>query len=139
MRGTKSGWAFSARVDGVVVAEGTDSTVLTLYSMQTEINAVTSALSSAKHQLFRNIVFVSNSFSTLEKVREGQLHSDWSTHINYLKFIKITWIFCPGHAGVAGNNTKLAGEAAISINKVLLDMQIIFKMVSADIGDSREK
>ena len=108
-------------MDGVVVAEGSDSIVLTLYNMQTEINAVTLALSSAKHQLFRNIVFVSNSFSTLEKVREGQLHSDWSTHINYLKFIKITWIFCPGHAGVAGNNTKLAGEAAISINKVLLD------------------
>ena len=74
MRGTKSGWAFSARVDGVFVANGTDSTVLTLYSMQTEINAVTLALSSAKHKLFRKIVFVSDSFSTLEKVRRGQLH-----------------------------------------------------------------
>ena len=39
MRGKKSGWEFSGRVDGVVVAEGSDSTVLTLYSKQTEIKA----------------------------------------------------------------------------------------------------
>ena len=87
----------------------------------TEINAVTLALSSAKYQLFRNIVFVSDSFTTLEQVRERQLHSDWITYIKYRQVSNITWIFCTGHAGVAGNNTKLAGEAAISTNKVLLE------------------
>ena len=122
MRLTKSGWAFSARVNGVFVVKGTDSTVLTLYSMQTEINAVTLALSSAKHQLFRNIVFVSDSFSTLEQVKGRQLHLDCTTHIKYRQVSNITWIFCTGHAGVTGNNTKFAGEVhAISTNKVLLD------------------
>ena len=41
VRGTKSGWAFAARVKGVIIAEGSDATELTLSSMQTEINAIT--------------------------------------------------------------------------------------------------
>ena len=61
--------------------------------------------------------------STLEKIRGWHLHADWTQHINDSLIRKITWIFCPGHAGVAGNERvdKLAGEAAISDNKVLLD------------------
>ncbi len=37
VRGTKSGWAFSARVDSVIVAEDSDATVSTLFSMQIKI------------------------------------------------------------------------------------------------------
>ena len=40
---SKSGWAFTARVDGVVVAEKSYATDLTLSSIQTEINAITLA------------------------------------------------------------------------------------------------
>ena len=34
VRGTKSGWAFSTRVKGAIIAEGSDATELTLSSMQ---------------------------------------------------------------------------------------------------------
>ena len=73
VRGTKSGWAFAARVKGAIIAEGSDATEMTLSSMQTEINAITLALSWAKHQLFSHIVIVSDSLSTLEKIRGRHL------------------------------------------------------------------
>ena len=55
VHGSKTGWAFTTRVDGVVVAEEFDATDLTLSSMQTEINAVTLALSWVKQQNFFKI------------------------------------------------------------------------------------
>ena len=140
VRGTKSGWAFAARVKGAIIAEGSDATELTLSSMQTEINAITLALSWAKHQLFSHIIIVSDSLSTLEKIRGRHLHADWMQHINDSLIRKITWIFCPGHAGVAGNEhvDKLAGEAAISDNKVLLDPQAFVGMVASHMSDVQD-
>ena len=83
---------------------------------------------------------MSDSLSTLEKISGGQLHLDWTIHINYSQITKITLIFCPGHTGIAGNEKveKLAGEAAISTNKVPLDTQTIVKMIFADLSDSHE-
>ena len=61
-------------------------------------------------------------------------------HINDSLIRKITWIFCPGHAGVAGNERvdKLAGEAAISDNKVLLDPQAFVGMVASHMSDVQD-
>ena len=98
---TKLGLAFAARVNGIIVTEGSDATDVTLSSKQTEINAIIVALSWAKHQMFRHIIVVSHSLSTLEKIRVKHLHANWKQHINDSLICKITWIFCPGHAGVA--------------------------------------
>ena len=102
VRGSKSGWAFTARVDGVVEAEESDATDPTLSSMQTEINAITFALSWVKHQDYRSILIVTDSLSTLEKVRGSNLHADWTTHFRDSQTQKINWIYCPGHSGVVG-------------------------------------
>ena len=85
-------------------------------------------------------MFVSDTFSNLEKIRGGQLHSDLTIHINYSQISKITLIFCPGHTGIAGNEKvdKLAGETATLTNKVFLDTQTIVKMIFADLSDSLE-
>ena len=108
--------------------------------MQTEINAITLALSWAKHQLFSHIIIVSDSLFTLEKIRGRHLHADWMQHINDSLIRKITWIFCPGHAGVVGNEhvDKLAGEAAISGNKVLLEPQAFVGIVSSQMSNVRD-
>ena len=83
---------------------------------------------------------MSDTLSTLEKIRGGQLHSDWTTHINYSQISKISLIFCPGHTVIAGKKKvdKLVGEAAISTNKVLLETQTIVKMIFEDLSDSCE-
>ena len=102
VRGSKSGWAFTARVDGGVEAEESDATDPTLSSMQTEINAITFALSWVKHQDNKSILIVTDSLSTLEKVRGSNLHVDWTTHFRDSQTQKINWIYCPGHSGVVG-------------------------------------
>ena len=104
VRESKSGWAFTARVDGGVEAEESDATDPTLSSMQTEINAITFALSWVKHQDYRSILIVTDSLSTLEKVRGSNLHADWTTHFRDSQTQKINWIYCPGHSGVVGGS-----------------------------------
>ena len=84
----------------------------------TEINAVTLALTWLKDTEYSRVVFVSDSLSTLEKIRQGNLHADWTPLINESRIHRITWIYCPGHAGVIGNEAadKLAGNAQIDEN-----------------------
>ena len=52
---------------------------------------------------------------------------------------KITCIFCTGHAGVEGNEhvDKLAGEAAIYGNHVLLDPIAFVSMVASQMSNVR--
>ena len=54
--------------------------------------------------------------STLEKIQAGNLYADWAKTIQETKSIsRLQWIFCPGHAGVIGNERadQLAGSAKI--------------------------
>ena len=68
-RNKKSGWAFSARLNGKVIAENSSATDLTLSSMATEVNAITLALTWIAEQPYERLVIVTDSLSTLEKVR----------------------------------------------------------------------
>ena len=121
-----------------MVAEKSEATDLTLSSMQTEINAITLALSWVKHQDYRCILIVTDSLSTLEKIRGRNLHADWTPHIRDSQIQKITWIYCPGHSGVAGNEAadKLAGEAAISDHHNLLDPHSVINLVTSALIDN---
>ena len=93
IRGKKSGWAYTARVDGITVSENSAACDSTMSSMMTEINAVTLALTWLKDTEYSRVVFVSDSLSTLEKIRQGNLHADWTPLINESSIHKITWIY----------------------------------------------
>ena len=74
-----------------MVAEKSDATDLTLSSMQTEIDANTLALSWVKkHQDYRSILIVTDSLSTIKKIRGSNLHADWVPHILDSQIQKIT-------------------------------------------------
>ena len=137
----KSGWAYSARVDGHIVSEDSIACSITLSSMMTEINAVTLALTWASSQEYSRIVFVTDSLSTLEKVRQGNLHADWYPLINNSGIRRIIWIYCPGHAGVQGNETadRLAGSAQLTPGvQVLLDNNAVESMVETSLTAARD-
>ena len=138
VRGSKSGWAFTARVDGGVEAEESDATDPTLSSMQTEINAITFALSWVKHQDYRSILIVTDSLSTLEKIRGSNLHADWTPHIRDSQIQKITWIYCLQLSSVVGNKAadKLAGDAAISDQINPLDPHSFINLVTSALDDN---
>ena len=113
----------------------------TLSSMATEINAVTLALTWLSRQDYGRIVFVTDSLSTLEKVRQGNLHADWYPLINNSSIRRITWIYCPGHAGVIGNETadRLAGNAQVTPGvQILLDKNAVENMMETSLSVARD-
>ncbi len=108
--------------------------------MATEINAITLALTWLAEQNFSRVVFVSDSLSTLEKIRRKHMHADWTPIIRRSCIDKITWIYCPGHSGVFGNEVadKLAGNASIQANDVLFDPQAVIRMVETSLNDKKD-
>ena len=104
LRGERSGWAYSAARHYITLHEGSGATNLTTSSMCVEIKAITEALkwlcSTEDHQY---ATVLTDSMSTLEKVRGGRLYADWFDTIQNSQLRRLQWIFCPGHAGVCGN------------------------------------
>ena len=114
-RGVKSGWAYSARENGVVVAEGSGAFAQTTSSMCMEVRAISEAITWLRDERHVHAIFVTDSLSTLEKVRLGMHYADWKPAITASQLESIVWIFSPGHAGVLGNERAdvLAGSAEI--------------------------
>ena len=64
IRGKRSGWAYTARVDSITVSENSAACDSTMSSMMTEISAVTLALTWLKDTEYSRVVFVTDSLST---------------------------------------------------------------------------
>ena len=78
--------------------------------MRMEIEAVTAALTWLTTQPATASVILSDSQSMLRKIEKCMIRTEWVTLNNTQS---ITWIYCPGHAGVRGNERAdvLAGKA----------------------------
>ena len=140
LRGERSGWGFSASRHYITLKEGSGATNLTTSSMCVEIKAITEALkwlcSTEEHQY---ATILTDSMSTLEKIRGGSLYADWFATIQQSQMMRLQWIFCPGHAGVCGNERadKLAGSAAIE-GGLTLDPPTVLSTVRDHLASSRE-
>ena len=51
----------------------------------------------------------------LSKVEKGMFREEWLASLQKSQIVRIVWIFCPGHAGVRGNEQadRLAGRAPL--------------------------
>ena len=51
--------------------------------------------------------------NNLEKIVTSMLYADWVVSIQQSNLQSIRWMFCPGHAGVSGNERAdaVAGQA----------------------------
>ena len=58
----------------------------------------------------------SDSMNLLQKVESGMGCPDWHTAMHSLRLQRLLWIYCPGHAGVSGNERadRLASTADIT-------------------------
>ena len=83
-----------------------------------------------KRTTFRQVLIATDSMSTLQKIKCGRLHSDWVDAIDQGALTKITWLFCPGHSGVNGNERadELAGEAELK-GELTLDPPAVLLLV----------
>ena len=137
-RGEKSGWAFTARVNGSTTGEGSGAVDMTASSMAMEVKAATEALRFLSETQHRKAVIVTDSMSMLQKIKRGLFYTDWWSLIRRSQLQIITWLFCPGHSGVQGNERadKLAGDA-VTGDAMTFDPPIVLAAVKDEQGALR--
>ena len=102
----------------------------TASSMAMEVRAATEALRFLSENRHRKAVIVYDSMSMLQKVKKGLLYADWFDLISQSQLQSVTWLFCPGHSGVHGNERadKLAGDA-VTGDKLTFDSPLVLSTV----------
>ena len=71
-----------------------------------EVEAVTQAiqrLASQHDAQITHAIILTDSMNLLQKVESGMGCPDWHTAMHSLRLQRLLWIYCPGHAGVSGN------------------------------------
>ena len=106
-----------------------------------EVEAITRALNWIKRtrSLANHAVVVTDSQSALRKIEQRWLRTEWLQSIKETRLQAITWIFCPGHAGVKGNEAadNLAGQALIE-NDIKLDKAEVLKLLTEKLREEEE-
>ena len=72
-------------------------------------------LASQRDSQITHAVILTDSMNLLQKVESGMGCPDWHTAMHSLRLQRL-WIYCPGHAGVSGNERadRLASTADIT-------------------------
>ena len=137
-RGVKSGWGYTASLRDEVVKEDSGFVAMTTSSMCMEVQAISKMFEWVKHEAITRLVCLTDSMSTLAKIQNGLLHTEWVASIRQSNLQSVRWIFCPGHAGVLGNERAdaLAGEASNECN-LTLDPPTVLALVSEYLDTSR--
>ena len=84
-----------------------------------EVEAVTHVLrwivSRGDSQITHAIILI-DSMSLLQKVKGGMGSHDWNVSMVDIHLLKLLWVYCPGHAGVKGNDPadRLMGKATLT-------------------------
>ena len=84
-----------------------------------KVEAVTHAiqwLASQRDARITHAIILTDSMNLLQKVESGMGCPDWHTAMHSLRLQRLLWIYCPGHAGVSGNERadRLASTADIT-------------------------
>ena len=141
-RGERSGWGFVAYIDGKKVHSAAGAVERTTSSMKMESEAITRALDwlHLTRTGTTHLVVVTDSQSVLKKVERGFLRQEWVNTLDGSTVRSITWIFCPGHSGVKGNEEadQMAGNAPIT-EDVRLDRDEILRRLEQHLRDAEEK
>ena len=115
----RSGWGFTVKQDVRTVYEDSGAHRVTTSSLTMEVEAVTHAmqwLASQRDARITHAIILTDSMNLLQKVESGMGCPDWHTAMRSLRLQRLLWIYCPGHAGVSGNEQadRLASTADIT-------------------------
>ena len=77
-------------------------------------HAIRSTASSGDSQT-THATILTDSMNLLQKVKSGMGSPDWNVSMVDIHLSKLLWVYCPGHAGVKGNDRadKLAGKGTL--------------------------
>ena len=112
----RSGWGFTVKQGGRTVHEDSGAHRVTTSSLTMELEAVTHAIQWIASQCDTQIthaIILTDSVNILQKVESGMGCPDWHLAMHSLRLQRLLWIYCPGHAGVSGNEhaDRLASTA----------------------------
>ena len=115
----QSGWVLTVKQGGRTVHDDSGSHRVTTSSLTLEVKAVTHAIQRLASQRGTQITYaiiLTDSMNPLHKMESGMGCSDWHTAMQCLRLQKLLLIYCPGHAGVCGNERvdRLASTADIT-------------------------
>ena len=115
----RSGWGFTVKQGGRTVHEDSGAHRVTTSSLTMEVEAVTHAiqwLASQRDARITHAVILTDSMNLLQKVESGMGCPYWHTAMHSFRLQRLLWIYCPGHAGVSGNERadRLASTADIT-------------------------
>ena len=94
LRGTETGWGYSARVIGQNVKEDSGAFQPRVSSIDIGGKAISQALRWLSTIMYRRAVLVTDSMITWTKIQKGFLYSYWIKTIKESHIEKILWVFC---------------------------------------------
>ena len=115
----RSGWGFTVKQGGRTVHEDSGAHRVTTSSLTMEVETVTHAIQwlvSRREAQIAHAIILTDSMNLLQKVESGMGCPDRHTIMHSLRLQRRLWIYCPGHAGVSGNERadRLASKADIT-------------------------
>ena len=115
----QSGWRLTVKQGGKTVHKDRKAHRVMSSSLTMEVRAVTHAiqwLASQRDAQITHAIILTDSMNLLQKVESGMGCPDWHTAMHSLRLQRLLWIYCPGHAGVNGNERadRLASTADIT-------------------------
>ena len=123
-------WGFTVKQGGRTVHEDSGAHRVTTSSLTMEVEAVAHAiqwLASHRDAQITHAVILTDSMNLLQKVESGMGCPDWHTAMHSLRLQRLLWIYCPGHAGVSGNERadRLASTADITSGLQLVRAEVL--------------
>ena len=72
-------------------------------------------------------IIPTDSMSVLQNVKSGMGSPDWNVSMVDIHLRKLLWVYCPGHAGVKGNDRadRLAGKATLTSGLLLGRFEVL--------------
>ena len=113
----RAGWGFTAKRNGTTIYEARAAYPANTSSLTMEVEAVSQALQWVAQQCnTRQVIILTDSMNLLQKIDSGYGSPEWHKHMDSINSEQILWIYCPGHAGVQGNERAdwLAGRAKVT-------------------------
>lgn len=121
------------RVGGVTVAEKSGAVKITTSSMSMEIKAIAEVLAYLEENACRKAVIVTDSMSTLQKIRKKMLHVDWISHINASNLQALTWIRVQGTQASWAMRGLIGWQAQLKSTMSSLSTSLRSKLMSKSI------
>ena len=124
----QSGWDFAVEQRATTIHEDSAAYTVAACSLTVEVEAVTYALrwtASRGDSQTTHAVILTDPMSLLQKVKSGMRNPDWNVSMVDIHLQKLLWVYCPGHAGVKGNDreTDWWAKHTSQVDCVLEDMK----------------